>query len=52
MYIEAVPIRNSPPAILLRETYRQDGRSSKRTLSNLSHRQTATIEGLRGGPSY
>jgi hypothetical protein len=25
MYIEAVPNRNSPPAVLLRESYRQDG---------------------------
>jgi hypothetical protein len=48
MYIEAVPNRNSPPAILLRETYRQNGRFCKRTLCNLSHWPTATIEGLRG----
>jgi len=27
MYIESVPNRNSPPAILLRESYRQDGKS-------------------------
>jgi hypothetical protein len=32
MYIEAVPNRNSPPAILLRETYRQNGKFCKRTL--------------------
>ncbi len=25
MYIERVPNRNSPPAILLRESYREDG---------------------------
>ena len=48
MYIEAVPNRNSPPAILLRETYRQNGKFCKRTLCNLSHWPTATIEGLRG----
>jgi transposase len=48
MYIEAVPNRNSPPAILLRETYRQDGRFCKRTLCNLSHWPTAMVEGLRG----
>jgi transposase len=48
MYIEAVPNRNSPPAILLRETYRQNGRFCKRTLCNLSHWPTATVEGLRG----
>src|SRR5271165_6428985 len=48
MYIEAVPNRNSPPAILLRETYRHDGKFRKRTLCNLSHWPAAHIEGLRG----
>jgi hypothetical protein len=48
MYIEAVPNRNSPPAILLRETYRQDGKFRKRTLCNLSHWPEAHVEGLRG----
>jgi transposase len=48
MYIEAVPNRNSPPAVLLRETYRQDGRIRKRTLCNLSHWPSAHVEGLRG----
>jgi transposase len=48
MYIEAVPNRNSPPAVLLRETYRQDGKIRKRTLCNLSHWPTAHVEGLRG----
>jgi hypothetical protein len=48
MYIEAVPNRNSPPAILLRETYRQDGKICKRTLCNLSHWPSAHVEGLRG----
>ena len=48
MYIEAVPNRNSPPAILLRETYRQDGKICKRTLCNLSDWPTAHVEGLRG----
>jgi hypothetical protein len=32
MYIESVPNRNSPPAILLRESYRLDGKVRKRTL--------------------
>ena len=36
MDIERVPNRNSPPAILLRESYRQDGKVRKRTLANLS----------------
>jgi transposase len=48
MYIEAVPNRNSPSAILLRETYRQNGRFCKRTLCNLSHWPAAHVEGLRG----
>jgi transposase len=48
MYIESVPNRNSPPAILLRESYRQGGKVRKRTLCNLSTWPTAHIEGLRG----
>jgi hypothetical protein len=48
MYIEAVPNRNSPPAILLRESYREAGKVHKRTLCNLSDWPTAYIEGLRG----
>ena len=37
MYIDVVPNRNSKPAILLRESYREDGKVKKRTLANLSH---------------
>ena len=48
MYIESVPNRNSPPAILLRESYREDGKVRKRTLCNLSDWPAAHIEGLRG----
>jgi hypothetical protein len=48
MYIEAVPNRNSPPAILLRESYRAGGKVRKRTLCNLSGWPAAHIEGLRG----
>jgi Transposase DDE domain len=47
MYIESVPNRNSPPAILLRESYREDGKVRKRTLCNLSHWPTEHVEGLR-----
>jgi transposase len=36
MYIATVPNRNSPPAILLRESYREKGKVKTRTLSNLS----------------
>src|SRR4051795_8268781 len=48
MYIEAVPNRNSPPAILLRESYREGGKVRKRTLCNLSNWPAAHVEGLRG----
>ena len=37
MFIETVPNRSSPPAVLLRESYRDgNGRTQKRTLANLS----------------
>lgn len=48
MYIEAVPNRKSPPAILLRESYREGGKVRKRTICNLSDWPVAHIEGLRG----
>ena len=47
MYIEAVPNRDSPPAILLRESYREDGKVRKRTLANLSALSAEVIEGLK-----
>ena len=47
MYIESVPNRNSPPAILLRESYRDAGRVRKRTLANLSKWPPALVDGLR-----
>ena len=37
MFMETVPNRSSPPAVLLRESYRDEqGRAQKRTLANLS----------------
>src|SRR6201995_2566940 len=48
MYIDAVPNWNSPPAILLRESYRHEGKVRKRTLCNLSDWSPAHVEGLRG----
>jgi len=48
MYIEAVPNRTSPPAILLRESFRHEGKVRKRTLCNLSDWSPAHVEGLRG----
>jgi hypothetical protein len=47
MYIETVPNRASPPAILLRESWRDDGKVHKRTLLNLTHWDPAHVEGLR-----
>jgi hypothetical protein len=47
MYIEAVPNRNSPPAILLRESYREGGKVKKRTLLNLSDWPPALVAGMR-----
>jgi hypothetical protein len=47
MYIESVPNRDSPPAVLLRESYREDGKVRKRTLANLSCLSEEVIEGLK-----
>jgi transposase len=47
MYIESVPNRSSPPAILLRESFRENGRVRKRTLANLSDWPTTLVEGFR-----
>src|SRR5471032_1600732 len=47
MYIEHVPNRNSPPAILLRESYRDGKTVRKRTLANLSSLPAEVIEGLK-----
>jgi hypothetical protein len=53
MYIDTVPNRNSPPAILLRESYRDQGKIKKRTLLNLSDWPPELIAGfkalLKGG---
>ncbi len=47
MYVAVVPNRNSPPAILLRESYREDGKVRNRTLKNLSDWPTEKIDALR-----
>jgi transposase len=47
MYIDIVPNRSSPPAILLRESYRDQGKVKKRTLANLSKLPTEIIERIR-----
>ncbi len=47
MYIDTVPNRSSPPAILLREGWREGGKVKKRTLANLSKWPPEVVEGLR-----
>ena len=47
MYIDTVPNRNSPPAVLLRESYRDEAKVKKRTLANLSKLPGSLIEQLR-----
>jgi hypothetical protein len=47
MYVAAVPNRNSPPAILLRESFRLDGKVKSRTIANISHLPASQIEALR-----
>lgn len=47
MYITVVPNRNSPPAVLLREGWREGSKTRQRTLANLSHWPTEKIETLR-----
>jgi transposase len=47
MYIERVPNRNSPPAILLRESYREGDRVKKRTLANLSKLPDNVIDNMK-----
>ena len=48
MFIETVPNRTSPPAVLLRESYRDEqGRAQKRTLANLSKLPDDVVDGLR-----
>jgi transposase len=47
MYIAKIPNRNSPPAILLRESYREKGKVKTRTLANLSSLPPQAIETLR-----
>src|SRR3979409_2785662 len=47
MYVERIPNRHSPPAILLRDSYRDGDKIRKRTLANLSDWPGAKIEALR-----
>ncbi len=47
MYVASVPNRSSPPAILLRESFREGGKVKNRTLANLSHWPQAKVDALR-----
>jgi len=47
MYVTVVPNRGSPPAILLRETYRKAGKVKNRTLANLTRWKPEKIAALR-----
>ena len=47
MYVAVVPNRGSPPAILLRESYREGGKVKNRTLANLSGWPEEKIDDLR-----
>jgi hypothetical protein len=46
MYVARIPNRGSPPAILLRESYRQGGKVKNRTLANLSHWPEPKVDAL------
>jgi hypothetical protein len=46
MYVVKVPNRGSPPAVLLRESYREDGKVKNRTLANLSSWPEAKVDAL------
>ena len=46
MYVVKVPNRGSPPAILLRESYREAGKVKNRTLANLSSWPDAKVDAL------
>lgn len=47
MFVTTVPNRGSPPAVLLRESYREGGKVRSRTLANLSAWPAEKVETLR-----
>lgn len=47
MYVDTVPNRNSPPAILLRESVREGSKIHKHTLANLSDWPASQLDSLR-----
>ena len=46
MYITTVPNHGSRPTVLLRESYREDGKVKNRTLANLTHWPAERVEAL------
>jgi hypothetical protein len=46
MYVARIPNRGSPPAVLLRESYREGGKVKNRTLANLSHWPEPKVDAL------
>ncbi|MBF0433884.1 MAG: transposase [Magnetococcales bacterium] len=47
MYIHIIPNRDSPPAVLLRESYRENGKTKNRTLANLRGLSELQIDRIR-----
>ena len=47
MHIDIVPNRNSPPAVLLRESFRVGSKVRKRTLANLSALSAEQVDAIR-----
>jgi hypothetical protein len=47
MFVETVKNRNSPPCILLRETFREAGKVRHRTLANITALPGEVVAGLR-----
>src|SRR4029077_14869541 len=47
MYVTRVPNRGSPPAVLLRESYREGGKVKTRTLANLSRWSEHKVDKLQ-----
>ena len=47
MHIESVPNRKSHPTILIRQSYREDGKVKKRTIANITHLPPEVIDGIR-----
>jgi transposase len=47
MHVDIVPNRGSPPAVLLRESYREGKAVKKRTLANLSSLPPSQVEAIR-----